>query len=53
MGEFEKLYTVDDIAKLTMLTTRTIRKYLKDGLLTGQKSGRPMEIYGREYCKIV
>ncbi|MCL2362546.1 MAG: helix-turn-helix domain-containing protein [Defluviitaleaceae bacterium] len=35
----EKLYTVEDIAKMTMFTTRTIRNHLKDGLLTGRKIG--------------
>ena len=35
----EKFYTVEDIAKMTMFTTRTIRNYLKDGLLTGRKIG--------------
>lgn len=39
MKDFEELFTVDDIAKMTMLTTRTIRNYLKDGLLTGNKVG--------------
>ncbi len=36
---FEKLYTVDDIAKFTNLSTRTIRNYLKDGILKGKKIG--------------
>ncbi len=36
---FEKLYTVDDIAKMTGLTSRTIRNYLKDGRLKGKKIG--------------
>ncbi|MCL2404394.1 MAG: helix-turn-helix domain-containing protein [Defluviitaleaceae bacterium] len=35
----EKFYTVDDIATMTMFTTRTIRNYLKDGQLTGRKIG--------------
>ena len=35
----EKLYTVDDIAKMTMLTSRTIRNYIKDGILKGKKIG--------------
>jgi len=35
----EKFFTVDDIAKMTSFTTRTIRNYLKDGLLTGRKIG--------------
>lgn len=36
---FEKLYTVDDIAKMTGLTSRTIRNYIKDGRLRGKKIG--------------
>lgn len=39
MNEFEKLYTVDDIANMTSLTSRTIRNYLKDGSLQGKKIG--------------
>lgn len=35
----EKLYTVADVAQVTGLTSRTIRNYLKDGTLTGQKIG--------------
>ena len=35
----EKLYTVDDIAKMTMMTSRTIRNYIKDGILKGKKIG--------------
>lgn len=39
MDEFEKLYTVENIASMTGLTTRTIRNYLKDGSLEGRKIG--------------
>lgn len=39
MNELEKLYTVEDIANMTDLTTRTIRNYLKDGRLEGKKIG--------------
>jgi excisionase family DNA binding protein len=39
MDEFEKLYTVEDIAKMTSFTSRTIRNYLKDGSLQGNKIG--------------
>ena len=35
----EKFYTVDEVAKITMFTTRTIRNYLKDGSLKGRKIG--------------
>jgi excisionase family DNA binding protein len=39
MNQLEKLYTVEDIANMTGLTTRTIRNYLKDGRLEGKKIG--------------
>lgn len=37
--KFPKLYTVDDIAMMTGLTSRTIRNYLKEGKLKGRKIG--------------
>jgi excisionase family DNA binding protein len=39
MDELGKLYTVEDIAQMTSLTSRTIRNYLKNGSLKGQKIG--------------
>ena len=39
MEEFDKLFTVEDIAKMTSLTSRTIRNYLKNGTLQGSKIG--------------
>jgi excisionase family DNA binding protein len=39
MKEFEKMYTVEDIAQITSMTARTIRNYLKDGTLKGRKIG--------------
>jgi len=35
----QKLYTVEDIANMTMMTSRTIRNYLKEGILKGKKIG--------------
>ncbi len=35
----EKMYSVDDIAEKTCLSTRTIRTFLKEGILTGSKLG--------------
>lgn len=35
----EKLFTVEDVANMTGLTSRTIRNYLKDGKLKGKKIG--------------
>ncbi|MFA5309726.1 MAG: helix-turn-helix domain-containing protein [Dehalococcoidales bacterium] len=39
MNEFDKLYTVEDVARMTSFTSRTIRNYLKDGSLQGRKIG--------------
>ena len=39
MDEFDKLYTVDEVAQMTRLTSRTIRNYIKSGLLRGKKVG--------------
>ena len=36
---FEKLYSVEEIAEMTSVTTRTIRNYLRNGILTGTKIG--------------
>lgn len=35
----EKMYTIDDIATMTALTTRTLRTFLKNGTLVGRKIG--------------
>ncbi len=39
MLEYNKLYTVEDVANRTGLTDRTIRNYLRDGKLKGKKIG--------------
>ena len=38
-NSLEHMYTVEDIAKMTSLTDRTIRNYLRNGLLKGRKIG--------------
>lgn len=35
----EKFYTVEDVAMMTGLTSRTIRTYIKEGILKGKKVG--------------
>ena len=35
----EKLYSVEEIAQMTSVTTRTIRNYLRSGILKGRKIG--------------
>ena len=37
--EPEKLFTINEVAVLTSLTTRTLRNHLKDGKLHGHKVG--------------
>ena len=39
MNKLEKLFTIADIAEMTSLSDRSIRNYLRNGLLTGQKVG--------------
>lgn len=39
MNDFEKLYSVEDIAQMVGMTSRTIRNYLKDSKLKGVKVG--------------
>lgn len=46
--EFEKLFTVDDIAQMTSLTSRTIRNYLRDGTLKGKKIGGQWRFTGED-----
>ena len=38
-NSLEKMFTVEDIAQMTSLTDRTIRNYLRTGLLKGRKIG--------------
>lgn len=33
----KKLYTISDLAMMSMLSTRTLRNYIKNGILSGQK----------------
>ncbi len=39
MKEYETLYTVNDIANIVGVTTRSIRNYIKSGKLTGRRMG--------------
>lgn len=39
MGEIPTLYSVDELAEMTALTSRTIRNYLRNGTLKGRKIG--------------
>lgn len=39
MEELEKLFTIDDVARMMGFTPRTIRNYIKDGALQGRKVG--------------
>ena len=47
----EKLYTVEDIASLASVTTRTIRNYIKDGILQGRKIGGQWRFTEEDYKK--
>jgi len=36
-----KFYTILDVAEVLRVTPQTVRKYIKEGKLRGQKIGRP------------
>ncbi len=39
MPQDQKLYTVNEVAEITLMTPRTIRNYLRSGALKGRKVG--------------
>ena len=39
MSEVERLYTVEQVAKMTSLTSRTVQNYLRTGILRGRRIG--------------
>lgn len=39
MNELNQMFTVADVANMTSMSDRTIRNYLRDGLLAGRKVG--------------
>lgn len=39
MSEVERLYTIEQVAKMTSLTTRTVQNHLRTGMLRGRKIG--------------
>ena len=49
----EKLFTVEDIARMTSMTTRTIRNYLKAGTLKGRKIGGQWRFTGEDIANLM
>lgn len=48
----EKYYTVDDVAEMTGLTSRTIRTYIADGRLTGLRLGKQWRFSEADIAKL-
>lgn len=49
----EKYYTINEVATMTGLTTRTIRNYLKSGLIIGEKTNGIWTFSSEDYCSIL
>lgn len=49
----EKLYTVNDIAQMTQLSTRTIRRYLQSGELQGKKVGHQWRFTEKDLARFM
>lgn len=46
----ESFYTINEVATMTGLTTRTIRNYLKSGLINGQKVNGVWLFSSEDFC---
>lgn len=49
----EDFYTINEVAKMTGLTTRTIRNYLKSGLINGEKIDGIWMFSSEEFCAML
>ncbi len=49
----EKNYTLNEVSEMTGLTTRTIRNYLKAGLIDGEKVNGVWEFSPEDFCGIL
>ena len=47
------IYSIDDISKMTMLSTRTIRNYIKLGLLNGSKTNGYWQFTSDDISKFI
>jgi excisionase family DNA binding protein len=43
-GAITKFYTILQVAKLAEVSTRTVRRWIEDGLLVAHRFGRPVRI---------
>ena len=48
-----KLYTVGETARFLEVSEQTVRKYLRDGLLSGKKIGRRWHVKGQSIKKFI
>lgn len=51
MEDFDKLFTIADVAEMTSMSDRTIRNYLRSGLLTGRKVGGQWRFTAQDIAK--
>ncbi len=48
-----KLYTVEETARFLEVSDQTVRKYLRNGLLSGKKIGRRWHVKGQSIKKFI
>lgn len=49
----EKNYTINQVATMTGLTTRTVRNYLKMGLIGGEKINGVWQLSAEDFCDML
>ncbi|MBQ8790285.1 MAG: MerR family DNA-binding transcriptional regulator [Ruminiclostridium sp.] len=49
----ESFYTINEVATMTGLTTRTIRNYLKSGLISGEKVNGVWSFSSEDFCAML
>lgn len=49
----EKHYTINEVAAMTGLTTRTVRNYLKSGLVSGEKINGVWLLSSEDFCDML
>ena len=49
----EGFYTINEVATMTGLTTRTIRNYLKSGLISGEKVDGVWSFSSEDFCAML
>jgi len=53
MDTMQKTYSISDVAKMSGLSTRTIRNYIKTGILNGEKVSGIWQFTSQDFCEFI